>query len=68
MNNRETIVKEIEKINSSLSIINHLLEKSFDEKFIADVSSGYPLEVDIAELNSMFNAWKWDIKEQIENM
>lgn len=39
MNNRETIIKEIEKINSSLSIINSLLEKSFDEKFIDDVAS-----------------------------
>ena len=68
MYNREIIIQEIEKINSSLSIINSLLEKSFDEKFIADIASGYPFEIDIAELNSMFNAWKWDIKEQIENM
>ena len=67
MDNRESIIKEIEKINSSLSIINSILEKSFDEKLITDVSNGYPFDIDIAELNSMFNAWKWDIKEQIEN-
>lgn len=67
MENRKAIVNEIEKINSALSIINHLLEKSCNEQFISYISRNYPFTDCIEELNSMFNAWKWDIKETIEN-
>lgn len=64
--NKKEIVNQIDKINSALSIINSICEKSASEDFIFDISVNYPFSVCLEELNAMFNYWKWDIKETME--
>lgn len=64
--NKMEIINQLERINSALSIINHYLEKSFDEQFLHDIYDSYPFSVCLEELNAIFNAWKWNIKETME--
>lgn len=64
--NRKAIIAAIDSINNALSTINAIMEKTSDEQLHNDISRAYPFNICIEEINAMFNAWKWDIKESLE--